>query len=150
VEFPDFFSANLCDLIQNLLERDPEKRFDFEQVKAHKWMDKIDVKKLLDKDASVIPNYIIEGIKNRKNKFLAESMEGDEVMARYKHFEDLMAELKHKDRHHSKLSWGAETVLTDDAQKLFADWDYMSPEAIKFELGMYGYEHDPKLKAVRE
>jgi serine/threonine protein kinase len=150
VEFPDFFSANLCDLIQNLLERDPEKRFDFEQVKAHKWMDKIDVKKLLDKDASVIPNYIIEGIKNRKNKFLAESMEGDEVMARYKHFEDLMAELKQKDRHHSKLSWGAETVLTDDAQKLFADWDYMSPEAIKFELGMYGYEHDPKLKAVRE
>ena len=140
IEFPDAFSANVIDLLKQLLERNPEERFDFALVKEHAWMKEVDVRKCLDKDPSIIPAWVHEGIAGRKAKFMEQSMSGDQMVAQYRNFEHLMEDLKQKDKHHTKLSWGAETVLTNDAQKLFADWDYLSPMAIKSELGMIGYD----------
>lgn len=36
-QIPSFLSADVKDLLKNILNIDPEKRFDFEQIKAHKW-----------------------------------------------------------------------------------------------------------------
>ena len=142
IEWPDHFSKDLIDICKNLLERDPEVRYDFNACILHKWMSGLDATKMLSKDKSVIPGWVTDGIKSRKNKFMDEGTAHDgDVASKYKDFSELMDELKQKDKHHAKLSWGAETVLTNDAQKLFADWDYMSSGAVKSELGMYGYEH---------
>lgn len=37
VKYPPFISEGACDLLQNLLVRDPNKRFDLQKVKRHPW-----------------------------------------------------------------------------------------------------------------
>ncbi len=134
VDFPDHFSDSVNDLIMNLLERSPEKRFGYEEVKAHKWLKKLDINRLMNFDPEAIPKWVTDDIKQRKARFFDKSMDGGEYKPGYNSFEDLLEELKEKDKNHSKLKWN--DTLTNESQKLFADWDYISPSAIKQELNI--------------
>ena len=39
--FPDYISEEVIDLIENMLKINPKERFNFEQIKAHPWFNKI-------------------------------------------------------------------------------------------------------------
>ncbi len=141
VEYPDFFSSKLINLIENLLLRDPEQRFGFTEVSTHEWLKEVDVQKCLAFNRASIPAWVRSGIAERKRKnFNGLSLDSnvdtkdleEAVAPAYRNFDHLMEDLAIKDKNHAKLKW-KDKLPTED-QQLFADWDYISPGAIKTEL----------------
>lgn len=37
IEYPQWFSEELCDLLKNMMDKNPDKRWSLEQVRAHSW-----------------------------------------------------------------------------------------------------------------
>ena len=143
VNFPDHVSNDAASFVSGLLERDADMRMGYEEICAHKWVSNVNINKLMRFDSSSIPSWVTKSIAERKSKnFLLnlgknkmEAKQGEaEWTPKYKNFDGLMDELKEKDKNHSKLKW--QDHLTVESQKLFADWDYIAPEAIKQELSI--------------
>jgi len=145
VDFPDHVSNDAASFVSGLLERDADMRMGYEEICSHQWLSKVDINKLIRFESSSIPPWVTKSIAERKSKnFLlnlgknkTDSKQREAEWApKYKSFDNLMEELKEKDKNHSKLKW--HDHLTVESQKLFADWDYIAPEAIKQELDSLG------------
>ena len=143
VDFPDHVSNKAASFVSGLLERDAEARMGYEEICGHEWLASQDINNLIRFDTDAIPSWVTKSIAERKSKnFLlnlgknkSDAAQGsDEWMPKYRSFDHLMEELKEKDKNHSKLKW--QDHLTIESQKLFADWDYIAPEAIKQELSI--------------
>ncbi|GMI09056.1 hypothetical protein TrLO_g3199 [Triparma laevis f. longispina] len=140
VDFPSHVSPPCCDLINRLLERDADIRLGYKAVCDHDWLKNQDINKLMKYETSDIPVWVKKSIAERKRKNFLLSLGSNKLNSdqpqqwqpKYKNFDDLMSELKEKDKNHSKLKWHDQ--LTNESQKLFADWDYIAPSAIKNEL----------------
>ena len=152
VKYPDFFSKPLVDLVANLLEREPEKRFGFSDIVVHDWLKEVDTQKCLSLDKKMIPSWVRKVVAVRKGvnfqglAFGSNEEEGGlkddssftfsrlEIAYKplFRSFDDLMRELGNIDKNHPRRKWN-ETIHLDN-QKLFADWDYISPQAVGDEL----------------
>lgn len=139
VEYPNYFSSKAVDVISNLLKRSPDARFGYLEISTHGWLANISIQQLMSNDRSVIPEWVRTNIAEKKKRdFAGFDVDDDNVdmgsnlKPRYKSFEELMDECSIKDKNHAKFKWSI--TPNEESQKLFSDWDYISPQSIKDEL----------------
>ena len=125
VDFPSHVSPPCCDLINGLLERDADLRHGYQAVCEHEWLKSQDINKLMKYETSDIPVWVKKSIADRKRKnFLlslgsnkhASNDQPQQWQPKYKNFDELMSELKEKDKNHSKLKWHDQ--LSNESQKV--------------------------------
>mmetsp|Transcript_16268 Transcript_16268/g.33476 ORF Transcript_16268/g.33476 Transcript_16268/m.33476 type:complete len:928 (-) Transcript_16268:25-2808(-) len=147
VDFPSHLTKDAQDFILGLLEREPTIRMGYNEATEHAWLNGLDTEKILHTSIDTVPDWVTKSISERKmrnfnlsqgefkgsfrNKKKAQKEE-QEWKPQYRNFDELLDVLRAKDKNHSKLKWSEE--LTNEAQHIFADWDYISPDAIKEEL----------------
>ena len=152
IDFPSHCSENAISFITHLLERDPAQRMGYKEADEHIWLKDLDKEKILHTSTDTVPEWVTKGITGRKmrnfnlsngdfkgsKKKRKTSHELEEWVPQYKSFDDLLSILRAKDKNHSKLKWSEE--LSNEAQHIFGDWDYISPECLKEELKAIGDE----------
>ncbi|GMH47307.1 hypothetical protein TrRE_jg12791, partial [Triparma retinervis] len=142
IDFPSHCSENAISFITHLLERDPAQRMGYKEADEHIWLKDLDKEKILHTSTDTVPEWVTKGITGRKmrnfnlsngdfkgsKKKRKTSHELEEWVPQYKSFDDLLSILRAKDKNHSKLKWSEE--LSNEAQHIFGDWDYISPECL--------------------